>query len=172
MARFVAAIGLLGLVSVASSKPADPAAGFVGRRSAAELVAAFNAWIDQHGGAEWSAIQVEEIPGFRLGTVARRHIKAEELYLAVPWKMLINEESIVSSTWGQRFLRLKQEANLDLGHFLLFFMLHQLHIADSFWKPYPHIDPCVHVKGMCQDACAYTRAWLTCHAPLGHPCRF
>ena len=78
---------------------ADGSYSYIGEQTGAELAKEFNrlppsstvpvfilslcSWINRHGGEQWSKIEVREIPGFRLGTVARQHITPGEPYLKV-----------------------------------------------------------------------------------------
>eukprot|EP00941_MAST-03F_sp_MAST-3F-sp1_P002955 g2955.t1 len=113
--------------------------GFVGSDPVSVLTKNFNNWIDENGGKEWSKIELAEIPGFRMGTIAREDIAVDDEYLRIPWKIVINEEAIFKSDVGDKFKGLKAKYNLDIGKLLLFFILHEMHRPldnPSFWKPY------------------------------------
>ena len=52
-------------------------------------------------------------------------IAAEELYLDIPWRVLINEDSIAASDAGAKFAALRARYKLDVSQTLLFFLLHE-----------------------------------------------
>ena len=117
---------------------------FIGTAPTSELVDAFNTWFDAQSETP-TKIKVAEIPAFRLGTVAKTDIAAEELYLDIPWRVLINEDSIAASDAGAKFAALRARYKLDVSQTLLFFLLHERFrpagAGASFWKPFVDILP-------------------------------
>ena len=120
------------------------ASDFIGQAPTADIVKAFNDWFEANSDTP-TKIEVAEIPGFRLGTIAKVDIAAEELYLDIPWSLLINEDSIAASDAGKKFKLLHEKYKLDVTQTLLFFLLHERYrpegSAPSFWKPFIDILP-------------------------------
>eukprot|EP00658_Telonema_sp_P-2_P038975 TRINITY_DN2787_c0_g2_i6.p1 TRINITY_DN2787_c0_g2~~TRINITY_DN2787_c0_g2_i6.p1 ORF type:complete len:280 (-),score=57.16 TRINITY_DN2787_c0_g2_i6:771-1610(-) len=114
---------------------------FVGDAADQELVERFNSWIDSNGGDFWSKIRVGVIPGFRLGAVAKTTIQEDDVYLEVPWRMVISEDSIRQSEVGDAFLGMRSRHGLDVGDSLLLYLLHERFSSGSFWGPYIDILP-------------------------------
>merc|ERR1740130_450793 len=115
----------------------DIAVSYVGKDDVPTMVSTFNDWIDANGGETWSKIVLKEIPGFRLGTVAREDINQGDLYLALPWKMVISEDKIASSKAAAAFDGFKRDNELDLSLMLLSYLLHEKEKGSaSFWSPY------------------------------------
>jgi len=115
---------------------------YVGTDDVSTMVKTFNNWIDANGGETWSKIVVKEIPGFRLGTAAREDIKQDDVYLALPWKMVISEDKIATSDAVVAFDALKKKNDFDLSLLLIAYLFHEKEkgIA-SFWKPYIDLLP-------------------------------
>jgi len=134
-------LSLLLLTTRAWWSVADGSYSYIGEQTGAELAKEFNSWINNHGGEQWSKIEVREIPGFRLGTVARQHITPGEPYLKVPWALAISEDSIPNARNGAAFTALRARHQLDVGEYLLLFLLHERFSSGSFWKPYIDILP-------------------------------
>lgn len=94
-----------------------------------------------------SAIEVKPIPGYRLGTVAKRNIIPEEIYLKVPVKLIIDAEKAYDNADIGPFLK-SLEAKFkrrDEFHELLFFLLQETFITKekSFFWPYLQLLPTV-----------------------------
>ena len=73
------------------------------------------------------------------GTVARQDIAAGELYLDVPWKFVMNEDSIRAADAAGAFDALRRNYDLRVGDVLLFFLLKEMYRPPSdpsFWQPY------------------------------------
>ena len=119
---------------------ANIAETFVGGNDMDGIVQRFNAWMDQVGCQ--SKVETAHIPGFRLGLLAREDIAEGEVYLSVPWKVLIHEESIMASpTSGATFRALRAKYELDVFHFLMLFFLRELDNSGSPWRAFLDILP-------------------------------
>jgi len=120
----------------------DIKVSYVGNEDVSVMVRAFNDWIDENGGKEWSKIEVSEIPGFRLGTVAREDVSEGDIYLSIPWKLVISEDSMRASERSTEFKKLETDFDFDLGQRLLTFLLYEKRKKEaSFWKPYIDLLP-------------------------------
>merc|ERR1711907_703198 len=116
--------GSLALHVTLAASVGDISFSFVGKQSAEDLALNFNSWVERHGAKDWSKIRVAVIPGFRLGAVATEPISPGEVYLEVPWRMIISEDSIGSSDVGVEFQQIRRRHSLGVGDYLLLYLLH------------------------------------------------
>eukprot|EP01041_Mallomonas_annulata_P009302 gene9302-19309_t len=103
-----------------------------------EKVQSFNSWFTASCD-NCSDILVEEIPGFRLGTVARKNIPAEGVYLRVPTSIIMDSEKAFKDELMRPFLQsLSSRFNRrDDFHELLFFLIHEKYIRrneSKYWE--------------------------------------
>lgn len=132
---------LFGVVALVSMKRveavSDIAQTFVGGNDVSKMVNTFNRWIDEHGGESWSKIQIKEIPEYRLGTIAREDINEDDVYLSIPWKLVISEDKIVESEHSASFRILEDQYGFTMSLKLITFLLLEKNKGPrSFWKPY------------------------------------
>eukprot|EP00164_Ancoracysta_twista_P007306 GFYU01010344.1.p1 GENE.GFYU01010344.1~~GFYU01010344.1.p1 ORF type:complete len:606 (-),score=219.40 GFYU01010344.1:25-1611(-) len=110
--------------------------------SEAELVALadrFNKWIDDQG-FPVNKIQATHIPGWRIATTTKEKVRAEELYIAVPNRIIMQDSTAMESDAGAIFRDLDRGSR-DNFHKLLMFLLFESKKKDSFWAPYIEVLP-------------------------------
>lgn len=106
-------------------------------------VARFNAWFARHSTTD---LKIRAAPSaeYRLGVVATRMIEQEEIYLAVPSRLILDMRSLTQSEiWP-----VIRDIELSLGkkepfHSLLVFLMHEYFVegVTSFWWPYLSLLP-------------------------------
>ena len=142
---------------------------YVGGNDATELVRAFNDWIDENGAKSWSKVVVKEFPGmfcltlistnkhtqtqqnkhththtpaYRLGLVARENIEADDVYLSIPWKLVISEDKFAESKHARIFQKLETDHGFDTSLRLATFLFYEKQKKEaSFWKPFIDLLP-------------------------------
>lgn len=103
------------------------------------VVDEFNAWFDEHN-PENSKIRAAAMRNFRIGTVATKEIKEEEVYLSIPDTIIMSGEKGFQESEVKELLQSLSTIykSRDDFHELLLFLVHEAFIkgSDSFFWPY------------------------------------
>ena len=105
---------------------------------------AFNEWFEKFH-APVNKIQAAAVPGMRIGTITTEHVKAEEVYLAVPVESIMDSASARRcDKLGPMFEELLQKhPRGDAFHELLIHLIYERFVRgeSSFWWPYLNVIP-------------------------------
>jgi protein-histidine N-methyltransferase len=122
---------------------------------------AFNEWFATFN-APINKIEAQAVPGMRIGTMTTEHVKAEEVYLAVPEEALMDSDSAHRcDVLGPMFESLKKKhPRGDKFHELLIHLIYERFVrnTDSFWWPYLNVIPAL--KEMHAPAVAFSDSEL------------
>ena len=122
---------------------------------------AFNEWFATFN-APVNKIEARAVPGMRIGTITTEHVKAEEVYLAVPEDALMDSDSAQRcDALGPMFDDLKKKhPRGDKFHELLIHLIYERFVrnTDSFWWPYLNVIPSL--KEMHAPAVSFTDSEL------------
>merc|ERR1711871_254118 len=147
-----------GMVSGKTSAEQDEQAQ---RKSDEAKAKAFNEWFATFN-APINKIEARAVPGMRIGTITTEHVKAEEVYLAVPQEALMDSASAHRcDVLGPMFEKLKRKhPRGDKFHELLIHLVYERFVrnTDSFWWPYLNVIPSL--PEMHAPAVSYTDAEL------------
>jgi len=102
----------------------------------------FNKWFDSLK-PKVNMLKVVPIEGYRLGCVATAPIKDKQLYLAVPFKAIMNARRVFDvPILGKTVRKLNELYDTeDVFHQLLFLLVHESADPKSFWRPYLDLLP-------------------------------
>ena len=74
--------------------------------------------------------------------MARESIAAEDVYISIPWKLVISEDKMEESKHARFFSKLEKDYNFDLSLRLITFLFYEKNKKEaSFWKPFIDLLP-------------------------------
>eukprot|EP00118_Oscarella_pearsei_P012390 m.91052 g.91052 ORF g.91052 m.91052 type:complete len:505 (+) comp36674_c0_seq6:3118-4632(+) len=129
-------VKIRGLLDELEAKQTEVREGFEERppRPRSECVQAFHDWLVENG-AQVQGVTFDEFPGRGFGVKALRDIEEHELFLSIPYKLMMTTLTAKESTLGplaksDRLLQSVPNVSLSL------FLLCEHFNPDSFWGPY------------------------------------
>jgi hypothetical protein len=100
----------------------------------------FMNWMKE-GGAKFKGLQLKYYgPDYR-GVHTRKTIEANEVFLKVPYHMIITPKSGKNTDIGKKILATKVKVNWDYLVFITIFLMIEMHNPNSKWKPYLDVYP-------------------------------
>ena len=105
-----------------------------------EKVEKFMSWM-REGRAKFRGLQLKHYgPDYR-GVHTRKTIEASEVFLKVPYDMIITPKSGKNTEIGKKILATKVKVNWDYLVFITIFLMTEMHNPNSKWKPYLDVYP-------------------------------
>lgn len=110
----------------------------VGPRNRPAAIDAFYKWADECG-AQYNGVKIAEFPGYDMGLEAVKDFKKDEIFMTIPKKMIMSEEtlSISLSPLVTEIPMFDSMTHVKLAFALLLEKVN----PNSFWKPYIDLLP-------------------------------